>query len=362
MDGRRGGLARIQITRLLAANALAAMLLLPMVSPHMLQVRHWSSYAQNEGITRVKSFRRDLWSAIAIGVPHRYGKGDASDRYPTLESLTKDSRWNHRVVRRLIPALMALGFLALLLRRHASRWLVLAPAVAAVAAIAMAVWTGQFLYLRFVIYALIPVVLLSLIGIESIARAARRFLPERARPMVSPLLLLMALIGYYEMTRMPRLPLLSRPIAPTREAATFMRSQAGDDPFSVIRAGYLSAGAPAPLYDPWMILLRDPAQVELYSQEAARQGKPFFICFFNNPAKEKKMAKRMQFMIDDPDFKEVARFDGSEPKWTYRVLEYSGPAGAEPVAIPYGNWFVIDHDNPDSDEIAAEGDGANRFR
>ncbi len=360
--GWRGELPRLLAARLCVAHALAAMLLLPMVAPHMLQIRHWDTYASNAGTTEVKSFRRDLWSSMTLGVPYSYGKHDkSSESFPSFANLSRENRWILRAVWRGIPALILLGFLTLLIRGDARRWIAIAPALGVVVAVTVAVWSGQFLYLRFVIYGLLSALVLSLIGLDSLGRLLGLALPPRARPFAVPALLLLALSAYYGMTRNQRHVLATRPIAPTREAVDFVRQQGGDDPLGVIRAGYLSAGAMPQVYDPWTLLLREPGDVLLYAREAARQGKPFYVFGFDNAVK-KKTTNRLQFLLDDPDFEEVAKFDGSEPKWSHRIFKYRGPPGEEPVWIPYGNWFVISHDNPDYDGLVSGGEGFQRSR
>ena len=117
---------------------------------------------------------------------------------------------------------------------------------------------------------------------------------------------------------------LTRPIAPLRDVGEYLRARAGDDPLSVLRAGYGLGGGMPKIYDPWIQYIHTRAEVEALCRRATRDNLPLYV-FYGQEGMNRRRGPDGWALLDDPAlFEEEARFSGIEARFLYRVLRYTG--------------------------------------
>jgi hypothetical protein len=225
-----------------------------------------------------------------------------------------------------MPLLTALGLLRLALRRGSGRGLM--PAVLLAAALAMAVTYSQLFYFydRFVIYALVPVLVGLSLGFVTLFEKLPG-VPERLRSAFVALAVVAGLVGYQVVVAPQTALLLSRPFAPLRDVTQYLSVQIGEDPRAGLRAGLGLGGGVLQVYDPWVEHVASLGEVEALERNARREALPFFLVYGYPGMNQLRHPDVLERLHDPRRYRLVARFDGVEANMTYRVFLYRADEG-----------------------------------
>jgi len=322
----RGPARRVLLARCAVANLLAAMFIAQVMAPNVAQAVHWDNVQRDSRAIHALVFR-ELWSRATTGMAvATVAEADPPEAFPSLASLAEARPWMAPVVIGVLPLLAALGWLRLLARRGPERLTLLG--LGAGAALFIAVTWAQYLffYERFVLYLLLPVGAGLVVGLVTVLDAMPG-VPVRARGAWRALGLAAALAGYQWLVAPQTAVLLTRPIAPMRDVAERLLAESGGDPRGSLRAGLGLGGGMPRVYDPWLRPVRSLEQVVQLEREAARRGVPFFMVY-GYPGQNQRRHPEVLARLDDPDrYRGVARFDGVEPNFTYRILRHRADSG-----------------------------------
>jgi hypothetical protein len=312
------------LVRLAVVNLLAAMAFLQVMAPNVAQSLTWDDVHQPE--TQIEAHTvLDLWSRLTTGIPlYRVPEADPPEAYPALEDLAGGV--GSAVVIFVFPVLALLG-LARLLARPEARWAIVGLLAGVVLAL-LITWARHFYYYhRFVIYGLALVVPALCAGVDGIALALAR---GRHRGRVAAGALVVGLVAYQVMVAPRTAVLLTRPLAPMRDVALWLRARAGDDPASVRRVGIGLGGEMLRIYDPWLHHVETEAG--LREEMAAAGDRPLFVVYGYEGTNRPRHPGIFRRLDDPTAFAEAARFLGTEPHLRYQILRRLEPGreGAAP--------------------------------
>ncbi len=310
--------------RHLASQTLAAFALVAVMGPALVQFAIWYDL---EGHPLGPGVFPELWSRLAAGMPwHTSHVATPPGAWPSVTDLAARIPGLEVWVFGLVPILALAGLVRLFRRPGPAGAVALTTLLAVPLAIASAHLNEQIFYSRYMTFALPTLLLLIAMGAGSVGALA----PGRWRRPVT-IGATAAVVALLAATYLPQLRVVTtRPIAPLRDVAEYLRSQAGDDPLSVLRAGYGHGGGMPRLYDPWIRDVHSRAEIEALCAEADAKGVPLFL-FYGHPAYNRDRRGDGFELLDDPrHFAPDRRFDAVEPRFVYRVLRYTGvaPTGA----------------------------------
>jgi len=302
----------LSIGRVVVAQCLAAICFLHAWMPNLLQAKRWLEVIDDpHWVTGPR-----LFEALA---QHAYGMPWTKDTVVGGEHLCGlvDTLWGSMTLAALalaLPVIAALAGAVILARRIGTGgWIPLATLAALPPyLIATSVLEHHF-YHRYLIH-LLPAVLLwaSVFGASLCARCS-----DRCRTIsFGVCLLLFALIC------LPQLKVLrTYPYAPHRDVAERLASLAGDDPESIIAAGYGLGGRITAVYNPHLRFVENSATaLTQLSQEAKQSGKPLYI-FYGYPSFNRTVVPEAFPLLDDPEqFELIETFRGIVPDFTFQLL------------------------------------------
>ena len=318
------------VGRLVVSNLLAGMLFGLAMAPNLAQSVVWDDEANGRPLTPRDLI--DLFAWATTGMSRRAGEVNQDpDLFPWLEGLAPEAPWLAPAVTWLFAGLAALGLARLLARRGPGR-AVTAGLLASVPLTLLVVHaTRQLYYPRFLVFALVPLTLALTAALEAPAAWLPRLSP-RTRGIVAAACLGVGLAGYQALVWPQTRVHLTRSIAPMHEVADFVRAAAGQDPTSVIRAGYGLGGGMPHIYDPWIRYVHTREELEALCEESRRTARPLLV-FYGQEGHNRHRWPDGFPLLDDPSvFRPEARFLGTEARFDYRVLRYSG----RPLAAAVG--------------------------
>jgi hypothetical protein len=301
--------------RFVAANIMAGMALLFVMAPNFAQVPLWDTvHAIDEGVrVRVKPLL-DLWAKTVSGVPESVEPSAPDVAFPSLSAWRAERPWLALVDRGLVPLLLLAGLLAALRRAGPRRAVVVGLTGAVPLAILGAVVQQHSFYVRFSIYALAAAVPLLAVGTEALAA---RVGGRAVAPALASLVLGFAIFTWPQ-NRM----LLERPHSGMRETVEFLAAQG--DAESVLKAGLGLGGDNPKVYDPRLGYFENADELRALCAEAESRAVPFYA-YYAYPGHNRARSPGAFRLLDDPSrFEPVARFDGVEPQFVYRVFRWTG--------------------------------------
>jgi hypothetical protein len=118
--------------------------------------------------------------------------------------------------------------------------------------------------------------------------------------------------------------LQTRPYSPSREVAAYLKERSEEHAEGILAVGYGLGGEMQRVYCPDVRHAVSRADIERYTEEAARTGRALFLYYgydsFNRATLEDGFA-----LIDDAElFREVAAYRGIESEFYFHVMEYPG--------------------------------------
>ena len=294
-------------------STLAGMTWLQVMAPNFSQGLAWVDKTRPPTWTAL----HQLWGLVSTGMPARSGSApEAVLPFPAVDQFGLPGAL---IAYGVFPALALLGAARLWQRGWPRRALALVLPVALPLAVAFSLALDQMFYPRFVFFCLPPFLLLVAVGADAVVRWPLRGLaPGRVRLLgATGAVLLLLAVGWLGA---PQLRLLrERPYAPLADVAALTRAASGGH--EGLRAGLGLGGDMAALYDPWIRYIESRAEIEALASEARAKGLPLHV-FYGYPRLNRRRAPDAVALLEDPDtFREVARFHGFEPRFTFRVFE-----------------------------------------
>jgi hypothetical protein len=116
--------------------------------------------------------------------------------------------------------------------------------------------------------------------------------------------------------------LLTRSVAPMREAASFLRAVAGEPPSRALRVGLGLGGEMPALYDPWLAEAQTGEAFFGFIERAERTGRPLYVTYAYAGQNRPRFPEVFAWLDDPSRFEPLAEFRGIEAQYHYRVLRY----------------------------------------
>jgi 4-amino-4-deoxy-L-arabinose transferase-like glycosyltransferase len=308
---------RGRLLRLVAANVLAAMAYLQLMTPNLAQAVLFERLLGEEARFEIAWLYR-LFVFATTGLHVRMPElPDVA--FPTLATLSPALRG---LVCFVFPALLAAGLLRTLRRGGApERAVALGLVAAPLLLVVHRAFDGFFAYQRFAIYSVIPAVALLVIGFEGALRALLRG-PEARWALPAGLA---AGLAAYQLALAPLTRiLLENPQAPAREVAEFMARQETDHPLGAVKLGVGQGGQVPRVYDPFIVEVTRAEELVAALEQARAQARPLYAAYGYHAQNRRNYPDLMALLEDLALFEPVARFDGIESEHVYRVLRYTG--------------------------------------
>lgn len=322
--------------RVIAVHALAAMCVLQVIAPNLVQAAAFA-----EGADRLIGRERSpvnadtiahQWALTATGVDTT--EPDVPERragaYPTLADWRRERPWTLPVVFGFLPLLAAAGLARLVGRGGVERWLALGlaggvPVALAIDALERGVW-----YPRFGIYGLPAVALFATLGAEALILLACRPWP-RARRAAAAAGLALFVVGFQALVAPETRVLLTRPHAPSREVVQLLRDGLGADGDTAMRAvfGMIAGDILLTAYEPRLRVAEDAEELAALAAEAGAAGRPLYVAYGRPASNRKRQRDAMRWLGDPSYFEEVALFDAIEVEQLLRVVRWTGRPLAE---------------------------------
>lgn len=289
--------------RLGFAHLLAAMTLLQLFLPNVMQARHWAGQ-ENQGHVLDAAILKNTLSQLATGLRWREpGLGtDTAAGLRDLSTLLLDPRLAAALLV-MLGGWLLWGFVKTLRQGRRAAWLAVGLLVSAVA-FAFLTWRVElYYYPRFAI-ALLPVIVLGLaLGWEKITSPA-----GKAQTAVLAVLAGVMMAGAWV--------LLTRPIEPVRDVANWLAANNAErGPVLAYGHGREAVLVLMPEAQP----VENDAQIRAAIEQARAAGRPLHLVIGHINFNRALLPSGFPVFEDPQRFTEAARFDGIEAELHYRV-------------------------------------------
>jgi len=315
---RSAGDRALLAARLVVANVLAAMAFVQLMAPNLAQAAGFKKEWHDAGRLDLYWLQR-FWVMMSSGLQLR-GPRQPDVWFPTLANLGEARPALRAVVYGAMPLLALAGVVRALRRGGATE---------------RAVWFGLlgpigfffvhrelqnfFILPRFVIFALPAFVCLPMVGLEGLLR----WLARGRRGVVASGLAL-SLAGFGLLVEPALRVLWTHPASPSRELVALLDGVEKAAPAGILRAG-LGLGGDAPrIYDPRIVEVERPEQLEALCERARREGLPLYVSYAYGTVNQKRLPELFIWVRDSDYFEPIARLDGIDPDMVIRVRRYTG--------------------------------------
>jgi hypothetical protein len=299
--------------RLTVTHLFAAMLLLQVFLPNLMQARHWAGQeADAHGLD--KTLAIESWQQIAVGtLPSNLDLLGFSDA--TVRQL-HDSHSVIPLIGSLVTApitLIALfGLLVLLMQRRKPGVLVLGLVVSGLLFAGVTSIAQSYFYSRFAIALLVPFVIG--LGVTATQLGWRHWTTA-----IRSLIVVLALGAYVILLNPIRRVLWSAPYAPLRDVAEFVQKQPQSSSSLVLCYGL---GREAlPVYHPQTIGVTTAVEIEAQLQKAKAEKRAVYLIQGYNTFNRARLPDGFLLIDDVNVFKEIAAFPAIDPEFYFRVLK-----------------------------------------
>ncbi|WP_038163528.1 hypothetical protein [Verrucomicrobium sp. BvORR106] len=300
--------------RLLATNLFAALLLTQVFLPNVLQARRWAGAEKDHHVLNgqlLDQTASNLLSGLDHYVPTQLVDANG---IPALSA--------HELTASILALVIAVsvlyGAVSTLVRDRHPRWML--PVTFLVSSAAFAALTqlaDSYFYPRFII-AVLPC--LILITVQTMSELSL-WLGNRAGKLWGsvPALAVVALYGWVVYPGWQLL--LTHPIEPLHDVATFIQKDArGLKPTPVIVCYGLGKEA-IPLYEPHCLAAGSGAELAAIVAKADKEQRPLYAIYGYASFNRTVLPEGFKQLDDKSLFTEVAAFPGIEPDFYFRVLK-----------------------------------------
>jgi hypothetical protein len=326
---RQLGDRTIIAARMLAANLFAAMLFIQMFSPSVPQIANYLRDGPLAGEMSL-GWWSQVWviltSGLSWSIPHPAQHLGSSfsieaEKFPGLRAFHITG----------LLALMGIGIVGSIVRRS---WLLL-PASAvlggAILAFIQSQLSGNTMHVWYVVYGVIGFVIFIVLGVETLAVAARCLLPGRARSAnltrtATALVMFLFLSLYAISTTTGRALICEHPRHPLRGAVAAAR---GDGAYAandgeLLTASFGTSKGMITSYDPRNHILNKPAQLEALIATAKADHKQLIV-YLCGLERARQTEPEMLVIVTDPAlFEQLPPVLGLEELFSYHLFRYVG--------------------------------------
>lgn len=309
---------RLRVGARLAVSALfAAMFLLQVMAPNFAQVPLWEHVHDSEGAVVSARALREAFGLSTLGIPLQIPASVPELPFPSLLATLEAGGVAALAIRFLVPALLALGWLALLRERGPARFVATGLLAAVPLAALGASLQGHSFYARFLIFGVLAAVPLLAVGVEAGLRAVPW--PTRARHLAIPLGLALAVLGFHALVA-PQLALLrAQPYSGMRDVV----DRLGEHP-DAVKAGLGLGGDNAKVYDPGLDYFETADELAALCREARSSDAPLYVYYGYTRQNRARRPDAFEVLDDRSQFTPAGFFGAVQPAFCYRLLRYSG--------------------------------------
>ena len=312
---------------LVLVNLLAAMAFLQVAAPLIIQALEWTDIQQQQKVSA--ALLSQAWFSVTTGMPYptQTTVGDPV----SVAGSGQVPYWLPPVLTGGMLLLMAAGYTRLIASKHEAVWAISAMLAGAVLTVAVSHLAGTYFYTRYLIYTLVPFLVLGTLGLETFGWAVVGFLPRPARSAV-PMVCILFVAGFSALTSHQRAVFGTRSYEPLREVAGFIAARAGDDPTSVTGLGFNLGAKMATMYNPHLQYFEKVEDLVRFTEEARVSSRPLYVFYGHSAFNRMDAADDTGDNAGNPfpylDNRELfvpeTTFPGIEPELHYHILRYTG--------------------------------------
>ena len=302
--------------RFFVANSLSAVGLAYMIGPLVPQLLKWTDKIHGNTMIHAQFFR-ELAANLLAGSPWDGTDSPAYFGIWTLDRLPPPLIWSLLA----LGALLALaGLLRAAWRSPPQAIILVAVALAAPLAITVAYYETHYFYTRYVIYALPPLLFFWAVAADGVGG----LLAGRARA-AGGVAALALLVGGLSLLWAPRIGLLlERPVSPNRDVAERLAELAGDDPQSIIAAGFNLGGRKPDSYNRHIRYLDDLDDLVRACGDARASGRTLYVFYGYESFNRVNEPEPFRYLDDRRLFVKLEDYYGIEPAFHYQLFRYTG--------------------------------------
>ncbi|MEM8954307.1 MAG: hypothetical protein AAGD22_09175 [Verrucomicrobiota bacterium] len=308
------------VIRLGVSSLLGAMLFLQVFMPNILQMGRWFE-SLREADRHLMNWTRfhETMVYLGTGMMRGAGAGEAAEGIPSFIGMRVEHPFVFWILVLILLGIVFLGVTVLLHRRILA---VIMGSVVVGGIVHMVVFaaTEQYMYSRFLIYLLVPIVVFAGLGAGRLGEwlRVRRGSLLGVLGTAAPIMLFLALVW-------PQLAVLeARPYSPSMEIAGFYRALNEKHGEEVLAIGYGLGGRVQQVYLPEARHAISRADIERYLEEANRGKRPVYLFYGYEVFNRVTHPDGFGLIDDSAVFREVAAFPGIEAEFYFRVMAYQG--------------------------------------
>jgi hypothetical protein len=305
------------LLRFAATHIFAAACFIQLFLPNVMQALRWAGRERDTHVLDSELVRGTL-SQLFLGVDYAVAQLTESAGLPTFATLPA---LNQAAFVLIILVMLIAGAIALWKASRKGACFVLAIIVSSVSFALLTRVMGSYFYPRFVI-ALLPCV--AVLVAMAMSPGGRKSGWRNAAILT---VLVISGFGFSPLIGQQIHVLLTRPIAPLHDAASFVHQQATKLDKPPLVACYGLGREVITVYEPGCVPLEDVAGMQKILQQAKDQQRSVFVIqgyngFNRSEAspEHRKMAEGFKYLDDKTLFAEVAAFPGIDPEFYFRVF------------------------------------------
>ena len=315
-------------------NLLAAGVFFQLFGPNIVQALSWAEeFSVGDGNHLTGTAIVQLLTLVASGMPWDLGRAQEAVHLASLKSLLANHPLLSAAAGLVTLAASAVGWCLLWQKFRIGVWLLLALLAAAAGTIAAIGLGGLYFYPRFLIYLLIPFVVLFAIG-ASFPFSHRQMLQARfAKGSLRHFRIVLPLtaVAVFTLAVLPQIKVLNRTsIEPLREVAEELHlyrlriSQGNGSPFQAAGIGHGSDKVR--LYFPDATAIRELSSLTDLIDEAHASESHLLVYVGHRYFNESVHADLIAAVEDENRFEQVSELHGIKPDFFYRIYRYRNPS------------------------------------
>lgn len=297
------------LLRFVVTNVFAALLLLQLFLPNLMQARRWAGQEADKHVIDAALLNQTAANLIA-GMEHTLPG-------PSLETagipyLNQHWLLTGLLFASLVSVVITVGVKKLFKERSLHVILLGAMVASSVAFATLTYVANTYFYPRFIV-AVLPCLI-------AIAVLAARYLPWSKKQ--APLWWTgLCGVGYLLILWPAWTLLLSRPIAPLHDVATFVQKDAAKTDKAPLILCYGLGREALPIYEPRTIPVDTLAELQQVMDKAKAEDRPLYAIYGYPGFNRQRLPEGFKLLDDKALFTEVAAFPGIESDFYFRVLK-----------------------------------------
>lgn len=297
--------------RFVATHLFAAVCLIQVFLPNVMQARRWAGQ-EADAHALDASLAYSSLSQLCLGVDFDVAKLTESAGLPSFVELGPGARVAPVL---LIAVMLITGGISLWKASRKGACLIVALLGSSVLFALLTRVAGSYFYPRFIIALLPCVVIVAALAFTSSGGESTKW-----RLMAVVTMLALLVFGPFHLIAQQIHVLLTRPIAPLHDAATFARQQASTPDKPPLVACYGLGREVMPLYEPHCLPVEDAVGLEKVMEQAKAEQRSLFVIQGYNSFNRQLLGSGFKLLDDRARFEEVKAFPGIDPEFYFRVF------------------------------------------